>query len=77
MCAYAVGFCAERVTLVYPTGTGHSANRRLLLSTMIGSHPITIDSVELPMAKRPDACKIALQGICSRDGCCAAQVVIH
>ncbi len=64
MCAYAVGFSADRVTLVYPTGSGTSGNTRLLLNTIIGSHPVTVDSLELPMAKGPGCCLEALRSLC-------------
>ncbi|MBC8872586.1 MAG: hypothetical protein H8E44_24390 [Planctomycetes bacterium] len=77
MCAYAVGFSADRVTLVYPTGAGSSTNTRLLLSTIIGSHPVTVDSVELPMANGPGSCLEALRSLCESNDWCESQAVIH
>ena len=73
MCAYAVGFFADRVTLVYPTGSGHSAKTRLLLNTIMGGHSITVDSVELPMAEGPATCMEALRLFCECDDWCQAQ----
>jgi 5-methylcytosine-specific restriction endonuclease McrBC regulatory subunit McrC len=59
MCAYAVAFDADRVTLVYPTATSQSAARELL-RTMVGSKHLLIDSLALPMSAGPDACRAAL-----------------
>ena len=73
MCAYAVGFSADRVTLVYPTGSETSASTRLLLSTIIGSHPVMVDSVELPMAKGPGTCLEALRSLCECNDWCESQ----
>jgi hypothetical protein len=59
MCAYAVAFDADRVTLVYPTGTAGGA-RRELLRTGVGSKTLLIDSLALPMAAGPAPCREAL-----------------
>ncbi len=59
MCAYAVAFDADRVTLVYPTGTPGCA-RRELLRTNVGGKALLIDSLALPMAVGPEACREAL-----------------
>jgi 5-methylcytosine-specific restriction endonuclease McrBC regulatory subunit McrC len=59
MCAYAVAFDADRVSLVYPTGTNAVAARDLL-STTIGGKRLLIDSLALPMAAGPEACSAAL-----------------
>jgi 5-methylcytosine-specific restriction endonuclease McrBC regulatory subunit McrC len=63
MCAYAVAFDADRVSLVYPTATGAMAGRRNLLSVKVGDKPICIESLALPMAAGPDACVTALSAI--------------
>jgi 5-methylcytosine-specific restriction endonuclease McrBC regulatory subunit McrC len=76
MCAYAVGFSADRVTLVYPTATDSPANRRLLLRTMVGGQPVTVDSVELPMARGPCECLEALQSLCKCNDSCESQAVL-
>ena len=60
MFAYAVGFDADRVSLVYPTATAHSAGPRVLLSTSVGGKPLTIDSLALPLAAGPEVCRSAL-----------------
>jgi len=60
MCAYAVGFDADRVSLVYPTAASQSAGSRVLLSTSVGGKPLTIDSLALPLAAGPEACRSAL-----------------
>jgi len=61
MCAYAVAFDADRVSLVYPTASGGLAGPRKLLSASIGGKHLCIDSLALPMADGPDACVTALQ----------------
>ena len=60
MTAYAMAFDARRATLVYPTAAPPRARWRLLLAGQIGGQPTTIDSVELPMAAGPLACRAAL-----------------
>ncbi|MCP4476953.1 MAG: hypothetical protein GY818_02565 [Planctomycetaceae bacterium] len=60
MCAYAVAFDAERVSLVYPTSQG-IAQHRVLLNTMVGSKPMLIDSINLPMSSGCDQCREALK----------------
>jgi 5-methylcytosine-specific restriction endonuclease McrBC regulatory subunit McrC len=67
MCAYAVSFNADRVSLVYPIATPHSHGSRVLLTTRIGGKPLTIDSLALPMAAGPEACRSALLLYASSD----------
>lgn len=59
MCAYAVAFDADRVSLVYPLATS-GCDRRTLLETVVGLKQITIDSINLPMGAGPEKCKAAL-----------------
>jgi hypothetical protein len=61
MCAYALAFGADRVSLVHPSGGGSRAERRVLLRTTVGGKCITIDSMALPMADGPEACRQALE----------------
>jgi 5-methylcytosine-specific restriction endonuclease McrBC regulatory subunit McrC len=61
MCAYAVAFDADRVTLLYPTAGGQSPNERVLLDTFVGPKRIVIDSVDLPMASGPTDCERAVR----------------
>ena len=61
MTAYAMAFGAGRATLVYPTAETHRPRWRLLLAGQIGGQPTTIDSIELPMAAGPAACRHALR----------------
>lgn len=69
MTAYAMAFDARRATLAYPTAETERPRWRLLLAGQIGGQPTTIDSLELPMAKGPAACREALlQGILSLGG---------
>lgn len=58
--AYTVAFDAGRGSLVYPTAAGPAADRRVLLSGQVRGKPVTIDSVDLPMAAGPLACAAAL-----------------
>jgi hypothetical protein len=60
MTAYAMAFDARRATLAYPTAETERARWRLLLAGQIGGQPTTIDSIELPMAAGPVACRRAL-----------------
>jgi 5-methylcytosine-specific restriction endonuclease McrBC regulatory subunit McrC len=60
MGAYAVVFNADRVSLVYPTATSAEDNRRVLLSTEVGGKRLTIDSLALPFADGPLACRSVL-----------------
>ena len=65
MCAYAVAFDADRISLVYP-GESLTPIRRLL-STTVGAKQLAIDSLSLPMSMGPEACcfeliKIAREG---------------
>jgi len=59
MCAYATAFDAGRVSLVYPLADQLDSARNLLIATMGGKH-IHIDSLALPMAAGPKACRAAL-----------------
>ena len=68
MCAYALGFGAQRATLVYPTGLGTSVNARVLLDAKIGECNVRIDSIDLPMAEGPEACKETILSLCAVDG---------
>ncbi|MGO9468720.1 MAG: 5-methylcytosine restriction system specificity protein McrC [Isosphaeraceae bacterium] len=63
MCTYALVFDADRVSLVYPTATPLaplSAEPRVLLSTRVGGKALTIDSLTLPLAAGPEACRSVL-----------------
>ncbi len=62
MCAYALAFDADRVSIVYPTATCARPVRRLLAAT-VGGKVVRIDSFELPMAAGPDDCREALASI--------------
>ncbi|MDB5342469.1 MAG: hypothetical protein JWP89_846 [Schlesneria sp.] len=62
MCAYAVAFDADVVSLVYPVST-KDFQRRVLLETKVGLKPITIDSLNLPMCAGPEFCKAALRSL--------------
>ena len=67
MCTYALVFDADRVSLVYPTATPLSTKPRVLLSTRVGGKPLTIDSLTLPLAAGPEACRSALALSASSD----------
>lgn len=56
MCAYAVAFDADRVSLVYPTTTTSNMGHRTLLNVAVGGNHLQIDSVALPMAEGPLHC---------------------
>jgi hypothetical protein len=59
--AYAMAFGADRGSLVYPTAEGGAARWRVLLSSRVGrGRRVIIDSIELPMAAGPAACRAAL-----------------
>jgi 5-methylcytosine-specific restriction endonuclease McrBC regulatory subunit McrC len=62
MCAYAVAFDADRVSLVCPTAQGVTpiAVRPLLRAT-VGREVLLIDSIDLPMSAGPGACRTALE----------------
>jgi hypothetical protein len=64
MCAYAVAFDADRVSLVYPLAKS-GCDRRTLLDTVVGVKQFTIDSINLPMRAGPEKCKAALVELCS------------
>jgi len=59
MCAYAVAFDADVVSLVYPLAK-FGSQRRILLGTRVGQKHVTIDSINLPMCAGPESCKAAL-----------------
>jgi len=62
MCAYAVAFDADRVSLVYPTAQRVMPIAvRPLLTAAVGGKMILIDSIDLPMSAGPKACRIALE----------------
>jgi len=56
MCAYAIGFDANRVSLVYPTSATPDSSQRTILRATVGQRMIYIDSLALPMAEGPQAC---------------------
>lgn len=60
MCAYALAFDADRVSLVHPTAVTGEPQQRILLQTHSGSKCITIDSIALPMEAGPEICRNAL-----------------
>jgi hypothetical protein len=62
MCAYAVAFDADRVSMVYPTASSTGLVRDLLHAT-IGNRTLCIDSLALPMAAGPETCLAALAAI--------------
>ena len=64
MCAYALGFDADRVSLVYPTAGGKSFDNRVLLDTSVGGKRIVIDSIDLPMAAGPAECEKIIRRVC-------------
>ncbi len=59
MCAYALAFDADRVTLVYPSATAEDASRELLRAN-VGGKSLVIDSLALPMAAGVEPCRTAL-----------------
>lgn len=63
MCAYAIGFRANRATLVYPSQEFSTADQRSLLAVDIGGTQVRIDSLALPMASGPQKCFDALKAI--------------
>jgi hypothetical protein len=54
-----VAFEAGRGALVYPSAAGKAGRSRLLLSGNVGERPVTIESIELPMAEGPEVCRRA------------------
>jgi len=67
MCAYALAFDADRVSLVYPTATGTDVPCRGLLHAVVRGKNITIDSMNLRMVQGPEACLAALDKLfCKR-----------
>ena len=63
MCAYAIAFNADRVTLAYPLAE-IGWDRRTLLETIVGTKQVIIDSINLPMSAGPEQCKEALVEVC-------------
>ena len=63
MCAYAVDFDADYVSLVYPLARSRY-QRRTLLEAVVGVKTVTIDSINLPMCDGPERCKVALIDLC-------------
>jgi len=62
MCAYAVAFDSDRVSLVYPTAHGVTPLPvRTLLTAKVGSKMILIDAIDLPMRAGPKVCRAALE----------------
>jgi len=56
------------VSLVYPlSDSGYQ--RRALLDAVVGLKCVTIDSINLPMCKGPEKCKVALIELCDRIRC--------
>ena len=60
MCAYAVAFDANRVSLVYPTGSSESVRERTLLTANVGEEAIRVDSLCLSMSNGPESCRAGL-----------------
>ncbi len=60
MCAYAIGFRASRATLVYPDANSTGFNHRTLLSEVMGTSRVLIDSIALPMFRGPAEAKAEL-----------------
>ncbi len=65
MCAYAVAFDADRISLVYPGESPMPIHR--LLSTTVGTMQLTIDSLALPMRMGPETCRSELIKIARGD----------
>lgn len=63
MCAYAVGFNASEVSLVYPMATHEGPSRRIILNTSFGGQDVRISSIWLPMSEGPEACIERLQDL--------------
>lgn len=61
MCAYAIAFDADRISLVYPSESLTPIRR--LLSTTVGAKQLTIDSLALPMSMGPEWCRSELTKI--------------
>ena len=57
MCAYALGFEADRATLVYPYAHNGPANPRRLLFAQYGSKLVQINAIALRMETSPACCK--------------------
>jgi 5-methylcytosine-specific restriction endonuclease McrBC regulatory subunit McrC len=63
MCAYALAFDADVVSLVYPLAQS-GYHRRTLLEAVVGLKHVSIDSISLPMCAGPESCKLALVELC-------------
>jgi len=63
MCAYAVAFDSDVVSLVYPLAKSNY-DRRILLETVVGLKYVTVDSISLSMSAGPESCKAALVELC-------------
>ncbi|MEY4565082.1 MAG: hypothetical protein RLY14_52 [Planctomycetota bacterium] len=63
MCAYAMGFRANRATLVYPSQESSTADQRDLLSVNIGGTQLRVDSLALPMVSGPQKCFDLLKAV--------------
>jgi 5-methylcytosine-specific restriction endonuclease McrBC regulatory subunit McrC len=61
ICTYALGFRANRSTLVYPSQESSILDQRDLLVVDIGGVQIRVDSLALPMASGPQRCTEALR----------------
>jgi 5-methylcytosine-specific restriction endonuclease McrBC regulatory subunit McrC len=72
MCAYAIAFQGDRVSLVYPTALKAGHRIRSLLKAHVGVKSILIDSIDLPMAAGPEACMKQLRRLC--DEACANRI---
>ncbi len=56
MCAYAIGFDASHVSLVYPMSGPNAACQRTILNATFGGRELKVDSIALPMTEGPEAC---------------------
>jgi 5-methylcytosine-specific restriction endonuclease McrBC regulatory subunit McrC len=63
MCAYALAFDADYVSLAYPLAHSHY-QQRTLLEAVVGVKTVTVDSINLPMSEGPASCKVALINMC-------------
>jgi 5-methylcytosine-specific restriction endonuclease McrBC regulatory subunit McrC len=63
MCAYAIGFHANRATLVYPDRGSHVGSHRELLREKTGNTNVLIDSIALSMANGPSECRRELLSV--------------
>jgi 5-methylcytosine-specific restriction endonuclease McrBC regulatory subunit McrC len=61
MCAYTMGFKANRATLIYPDQCEQVTAHRQLFRDTFGQVAICLDSVAIPMGKGPVDCKSSLE----------------